>query len=378
MTRERLAIDGGAAVVAAGPPAWPPPDNDVQQALKAAYLDGSWGRYHGRHSDALVLEMQRQLAVEHVSLCCSGTMAVELALRGLKVGPGDEVLLAGYDFPGNFRAVAATGALPVLIDVAPGSVVIDLTQLDTARSSTTRAIVVSHLHGCLAPIVEIMRWAKAHGVAVVEDACQAVGATIDGRAAGTLGDVGTLSFGGSKLLTAGRGGAVVTDLAEVQQRIKVYSEQGNHAFPLSELQAAVLLPQWQKLAARHRRRQHAAERLAARLSMVEGLACLSHVDSDHDASFYKLAFRYDADRWSGHTRDEFVAALAAEGVDIGGGFRGFANRGAARCRKVGDLPHSRAAAEQVVLLHHPVLLESDDRLDLVARAVEKLAAAWQR
>jgi hypothetical protein len=115
----------------------------------------------------------------------------------------------------------------------------------------------------------------------------------------------------------------------------------------------------------------------SQLSAIEGLQCLSHVDRGQDAAFYKLAFLYDPTNWSGHTRDEFVAALAAEGVDIGAGFRGFASRSPARCRKVGELLHSRIAAEQIVLLHHPVLLQPEDQIDLVACAIKKLAAAWQ-
>ena len=124
-----------------------------------------------------------------------------------------------------------------------------------------RAVIVSHLHGGLAAMPEIRAWADLRGVAVVEDACQVPGARIAGRLAGTWGDVGVLSFGGSKLLSAGRGGALLTDRSDVVQRIKIYSERGNQAYPLSELQAAVLLPQLESLAERNH--AAAAERDAA-------------------------------------------------------------------------------------------------------------------
>src|SRR5262245_48632502 len=107
MTRSsaNLAIHGGPAVFPAGPPPWPLPDDAVRDALLAAYADGNWGRYHGPYCQRLAQALAEYHAVEHVTLCCSGTVAVELGLRGLGVSPGDEVILAGYDFPGNFRAV---------------------------------------------------------------------------------------------------------------------------------------------------------------------------------------------------------------------------------------------------------------------------------
>src|SRR5690606_8468971 len=138
-----------------------------------------------------------------------------LALRGLKIGPGDEVLLAGYDFAGNFRAIEAVGARPALIDINPATWCLDVDLLESAIGPETRAVIASHLHGGLVPMRRLMQLASARGIAVVEDACQAPGAIIDGRRAGTWGDAGVLSFGGSKLLTAGRGGAVLTQSAEV-------------------------------------------------------------------------------------------------------------------------------------------------------------------
>src|SRR5688572_14356506 len=86
---------------------WPVRDEAVRDALVRAWADGSWGRYHGPHCEQLRGELSALHHVEHVTLCSSGTVAVELALRGLKVGADDEVILAGYDFPGNFRAIEA-------------------------------------------------------------------------------------------------------------------------------------------------------------------------------------------------------------------------------------------------------------------------------
>ncbi len=343
--------------------------------MQQAYADGSWGRYHGPHSARLIAALAEMFGIEHVGLCCSGTFAVELALRGLKIGPGDEVILAGYDFPGNFRAIEAAGALPVLVDIDPHNWNLDPMRLAEGLSQKTRAILVSHLHGGLAPMPEIMEFAVGHGLAVVEDICQAPGARVAGRVAGTWGDVGVLSFGGSKLLTAGRGGAIFTRHADVHQRAKIFCEQGNHAFPLSELQAAVLLPQAAKLAARNAQRTKAVERLWHSMHDLPGLRALVNATSDAEPAHYKVGMQYLPEEAGGQPRDEFIRAVQAEGVALDAGFRGFTLRSSRRCRAAGDLAESRRAATSGLVLHHPVLLEPLNVIDFVASAIGKVIRA---
>src|SRR4051794_38370012 len=191
------------------PPPWPPADPAILAALQAAFADGSWGRYHGGHVERLEARLADYHAVPHALTCASGTLAVEAALRAVGVGPGDEVILAAYDYESNFLTVHALGARPVLVDVAAGNWNLVADGLAAATGPQTKAIVASHLHGGIVPMREVMAFAAAHGLQVVEDAAQAPGAIVQGRPAGTAGDVGVLSFGGSKLLSAGRGGAVL-------------------------------------------------------------------------------------------------------------------------------------------------------------------------
>ena len=374
----RPAIEGGTPVYPEGPPPWPLAEEDILTVFQALWSDGSWGKYHGGHVASLEQQLARNFETPYVITVCSGTVAVELALRGLRIGPGDEVILAGYDFPGNFRAIEAVGALAVLTDIAPRTWAPDVQLLEAAYGPQVRAVVVSHLHGGLAPMQEICQWAAARGVRVVEDACQAPGATVQGRPAGSWGDVGVLSFGGSKLLTAGRGGAVLTHDAQIRQRIQVYAQRGNEAFPLSEIQAAVLLPQLEKLPMRNTARCQAVRQLLDRLS---GIRCLTSMMIDAelgDASFYKVAWLYDPDALGGHSRHEFLAAVQAEGVAMDEGFRGFFRRSNRRCRIAGTLEASRAASERTVLLHHPVLLLGTEAVDRVAHAIKKAVSALER
>lgn len=373
----RLAAEGGDAAIPQGPPPWPLVDEDVQAALQAAYASGDWGRYHGAFTTRLAERLAEMHGVEHVFLCSSGTLAVELALRGLKVGPGDEVILAGYDFRGNFRAIEAVGATPVLTDIDPHNWSLTVESLEAALSERTRAVLVSHLHGGLAPMPALRALADARGVAVVEDACQAPGANVAGRVAGAWGDVGVLSFGGSKLITAGRGGALLVQRPEVWQRIKVYCERGNHAFPLSELQAAVLPPQLDKLEERNRARRENAAWLIEQSRRFRFLSPLRNPPGAGDPSFYKLGWLYDGALLGGRSREMFLAAMQAEGVAMDVGFHGFVKRPPIRCRKVGPLSHSARAAAATVLLHHPVLLRPQEELEPVIAALRKIQERWR-
>lgn len=371
--RDGLAIDGGAPALPEGPPAWPIDDSDVRAALDAALADGSWGRYHGPHVGRLADALTEFFGLPYAYPCCSGTFAVELALRSLRVEPGDEVVIAGYDYPGNFRAIEAIGARPVLVDVDTQNWNFDPALLSAAIRERTRAVLVSHLHGGLVPMRALLSVAQRHGLAVVEDICQAPGAIVEGQLAGTWGDVAVLSFGGSKLLTAGRGGAILSRRPEVHQRAKVFCEQGNHAFPLSELQAAVLLPQLTKLRDRNARRLAAALRLVGQLAC----ACLTPLVNDADNAipvFYKVGFQFQCPI-AGRSRADFIAAAQAEGVAIDAGFRGFAHRSPKRCRVMGELTESRRAAESALVLHHPVLLEPVETIDRVTAALRKVAQA---
>jgi dTDP-4-amino-4,6-dideoxygalactose transaminase len=292
-----------------------------------------------------------------------------LALRAVGVQAGDEVVLAAYDFPGNFRAIEAIGAVPVLVDIELDTCGLDVQQFCSAcTSGRVRAVVVSHLHGGLADMATICEHAQRFDVRVVEDACQAPGAVVQGRRAGTWGDVGVLSFGGSKLLTAGRGGALLTRHADVLQRATIFCERGNHAFPLSEIQAALLIPQLKRLEERNRRRQAMAAEIFQRFKGMPHLAPVVSRDRGQ-ASYYKVAWRVT----EATGRDTVLAAGHRIGADLGAGFRGFFRRSVRRCRHIGQLPHSRSAAEQLVLLHHPLLLEATATdIDLLAMALGEL------
>jgi len=367
------ALLGGEAIRSAGPPDWPPDDPKVDEALRRLIARRSWGKYHGEACERLTNVLAAYQESEQILLCSSGTVAVELALRGLMVGRGDEVVLAAYDFKGNFMNVVALGARPVLIDIDPANGNLDPNELEAAVSKETRAIIVSHLHGGIVPMPRVMELAAAHGIPVIEDACQMPGALVHARKAGTWGDVGVLSFGGSKLLSAGRGGALITNRPEICQRARLYSHRGNDAYPLSELQAAVLLPQLDQLDERNRLRSEHAALLQSLLSSRPGLLPFQNPPSQSAPGFYKLGISYDPEMFDGLPRDLFAAAMRAEGVALDAGFRALHRiHGARRYRQIGELANAGTADDRVLTLHHPVLLGERTDIVQVVDALDKV------
>lgn len=181
----------------------------------------------------------------------SGTEAIQLALMAIGVGPGDEVITAPNTCVPTVTGITATGARVVLVDVDSAGFNIDPAKIEEAISPRTRAILPVHLYGQAAEMDSILEVANRHGVAVIEDAAQAHGATFKGRKAGTIGLAGCFSFYPSKNLGAfGDGGAVVTDDAEIAarlRRLRNYGEERRYLHTtkginsrLDEIQAAIL------------------------------------------------------------------------------------------------------------------------------------------
>src|ERR1041384_5855373 len=153
------ALLGGSAIRPQGPPDWPPHDDAVAQALLAAHRDGSWGKYAGGRVEELEQRLAQMHGVRHALACGSGTFAVELALRALKVGPGDEGLLPAYASEGNFLSLHPAGPPPPARAAArgrgaggPASRGRPPSLIGGAVGPRTRAVVVSHLHGGVVPM----------------------------------------------------------------------------------------------------------------------------------------------------------------------------------------------------------------------------------
>jgi len=192
--------------------------------------------------------------------CASGTDALYLALRALGVGPGDEVITVPYTFFATAGSIHHAGARPVFVDIEPATYNLDPSKLESAITPRTKAIMPVHLFGQCADMAPILSIARAHGVPIVEDAAQAIGATTHGRPAGAMGAIGCFSFFPSKNLGGfGDGGMAVSNdpaLAEKMRVLRVHGSQPKYFHAvigvnsrLDTLQAAVLLAKLPHLAA---------------------------------------------------------------------------------------------------------------------------------
>jgi dTDP-4-amino-4,6-dideoxygalactose transaminase len=207
----------------------------------------------------------------------NGTDALELALRALGIGHGDEVITAANTFIATAAAIATVGARPVFVDIVPETYTIDPALIESAISEHTRAIIPVHLYGQAADMRPIMKIARRRNLAVIEDAAQAHGAEYDGGRVGSLGDIACFSFYPGKNLGAyGDGGAITTNRSDLVQRIERLRDHGRitkyeHAevgvnSRLDTLQAAVLSVKLRHLDEWNRKRQRVATWYAGELS----------------------------------------------------------------------------------------------------------------
>jgi dTDP-4-amino-4,6-dideoxygalactose transaminase len=214
---------------------------------------------------------------EHALGVSSGTAALELALRGLGIGPGDEVIVPTYSFIATAEAVSTVGATPVIVDVEEETALITAETVAAALTPRTRCVIPVHLFGRTVDMDPILALCRDRGIAVVEDACQAHGALYRGRPVGSLGDAGCFSFYPTKNLGGwGDGGAFVTDDAELAQRVRLLRSHGegtrhHHEIAtgthrLDTLQAAILAVKLRHLPEWNQRRRDAGAALGAALA----------------------------------------------------------------------------------------------------------------
>jgi len=199
----------------------PPHMSGLEGRLVAEVFASNWVAPLGPHVDAFEREFARAIGAPHAVAVCSGTAALHLALRLVGVGPGDEVLVSTLTFVASVSPIVYLGATPVFVDSERVSWNMDPTLLAErleARALAGRApkaVVVVHLYGQSADLAPIMDVCRRFDVALVEDAAEALGATYDGRSAGTFGYAGIYSFNGNKIITTGGGGMLVSEDPEL-------------------------------------------------------------------------------------------------------------------------------------------------------------------
>jgi len=225
-------------------------------------------------------DMQKYCGVKHAIGCASGTDAIVLALIALNISDGDEVITTPFTFFATAGTIHRVGAKPVFVDVKPDTYNIDPDKIEAAITPNTKAIIAVHLFGQPAEMDKIMAIAKKHNLKVIEDNAQGVGAKYNGKTAGTIGDIGTLSFFPSKNLGAmGDGGMCLTNSDELSARLfmlRVHGENPQYYHKwvglnsrLDTIQAAALLVKLRSLSGWSEARRKNAEYYYNHLSSVK-------------------------------------------------------------------------------------------------------------
>jgi len=224
----------------------------MQRLLGVVHEVASAGAFTmGRHLDLFEVEFAAYCDVDHAIGVSSGTEALALTLRALDVGVGDDVIVPANSFVATAEAVSAVGATPRFADVDPVTYLMTVATVDAALTPATRCVIPVHLYGATVDMDPIVTLARARGLTVVEDACQAHGAWYRGRRVGSLGHAGCFSFYPTKNLGGwGDGGAIVTNDGELAERIRLLRSHGERpryrhrvigtTARLDALQAAIL------------------------------------------------------------------------------------------------------------------------------------------
>ncbi|NPV45362.1 MAG: DegT/DnrJ/EryC1/StrS family aminotransferase [Armatimonadetes bacterium] len=327
-----LAINGGPRLRTEPFVGWPPKDPGFKEYLAQVIDSGAWG-IGGAMQERLLQDYKKFCDAEYAVLNTNGTFALELGLRALGVGPGDEVIVPPYTFIATASSVVSAGAIPVFADIRPDTLCLDAEAVEAAITPRTAAVTAVHIGGMPADMDALKAVCAKHGLKLLEDCAQAHGAVYRGRKVGAIGDAGGFSFQSSKNLTAGEGGLTTTNDGEVYARAWSYANLGrvpdggwyDHRvmgtnLRMTDFQAAVLVRGIEMLEEQMARRDLCANHLRQRLEEIEGIEPQAFSPGAERCAYHLFIFRYDRAAFGGVSRDRFVQALAAEGIPVSNGY----------------------------------------------------------
>lgn len=394
----KLAINGGSPVRCRPMPKWPQFDQDEISAAIAVLQSGAVNYWTGEQVRNFESEFSRYIGTCHGIALANGTAALELALKSLGVGSGDEVLVTCRSFIASAACAVLCGATPVFCDVDENSQNITAETLRPHISAKTKAIIAVHLAGWPCEMDQIMNLADEHGLWVIEDCAQALGATYKGRRVGSIGHIGTFSFCQDKILTtAGEGGMLTTNNAVIWEKAWSFKDHGKNFFRahkkneccgfqwlhdsigtnlrLTEVQAAIGRIQLTKLNSWLLKRQALASLLNNTFSKIPPLRVTLPPNGIGHAYYKYYTFIKPEALPSEWTRDKILTAINAEGIPCMTGAcpEIYLENAFSSLRK--DSPNrkeiaSRLGETSLMFLVHPTLNESDI-MDVCA-AVDKV------
>lgn len=292
----------------------------VQDCITTGWIS-SQGSYIPRFEEA----SRAFLGAGHAWAVTSGTMALQLAVQALDIGVGDEVIVPNFTFGASANAVMQRGATPVFVDVNADNWTLDTAKVEAAVTPRTKAIMPVHIYGQPCDMEAIMEIARRHGLRVIEDVAEALGAEAYGRKVGTWGDIGCFSFFANKIITTGEGGLVSTNDPVLSNRLKMLRDHGMEAHRrywhleagtngrMTNLQAAIGLAQMERISQFLSHRDQIMATYDRELAGIPGIT--AHQTTNWARRVCWLySIKVDPDRF-GLDRDTLLRRLKAEGIE---------------------------------------------------------------
>ena len=372
----RLAISGGTPVRSTPYPDWPSLDEADVDAVTAILRGGQVGGFPepGPKAAEFAAAFAAYQGAAHGIVMANGTVTMEVALKALGVGWGDEVIVPALTFAATPYAAIASGALPVFVDVEPERWTIDPDLVEAAVTPRTRAIMPVHLGQQMADMDRIMEIARRHDLFVVEDCAHAHGQRWRDQGAGCIGDFGSFSHQSTKILTAGEGGTLTTQDELLARRAHSLIDCGRPKdaaeteytfganYRLGELACALLVNGLARFPAQQERRARLGELFETLAADIPGVTIKRRDPRITRWSFYRYIFEIDTEAFAGATNEQVAEALEAEGVPA----------------EVQYPPMSRYDLFQPSLSRLPVAVEYADRLDPAKMSFPVAEAAGER
>lgn len=288
-------------------------------------MDTTWissgGKYVQKFEEGFAAFCETDYAIS----CCNGTVALHLPLIALGIGEGDEVIVPVLTYVATCNAVKYVNATPIFVDVDPDTWNIDPAKIEEKITDKTKAIIVVHLYGNPANMDAIMGIAKKHGLYVIEDAAEAHGALYKGKKVGNIGDVGTFSFFGNKVITTGEGGMITTNNKELNEKIRLYKGQGvdpnkrywhtvvGYNYRMTNIEAAIGLGQLENIETHLELRRDIMEKYQKYLESVSDYITFQKVESNNRSIYWMVSLTFN-DNVS-LERDEIMRRLQEAGIE---------------------------------------------------------------
>ncbi len=317
-----LAIHGGKPIGSVKVIPWPYFDEKEKEYLNNVLASGYWA-YLGPFEERLERDFADFCGCRYSVAATNGTHTLRMALEALGTGPGDEVLVPAMTWQATASAVLDVNAIPILVDVDPETFTISPEGIKAALSENTKCIIPVHLYSCMCNMDAIMNVAAKNNLFVIEDSAHQHGSEWRNKKSGTIGDIGSFSLQGSKILNAGEGGLLTTNDPKINDYLQSLKNCGRdykgslntrHSgnYRMTEFQAAIAVAQLERLEEQNSVREKNIKALENDIQGTLGIKTVYRDPAVTLQAVYQWTLRYNPDEWEGISRNTFKAALDAE------------------------------------------------------------------